>query len=358
MSSQQAVVPMAGPPAVQPSVKPAPVEKPEVSKASLRWKIATTGAAASASEKRIGDTAAKRHLSFASAAKHVTVTKRAAKVWREAVDPRTGRKYYWNKHTRQTSFKRPAELDEPASGDTAPSPVSPTKTVVKETGHKSVVAADGGTWRETTDPKTGKPYWWNVETRETTRRDPSLASVASAAMKMKSAVSALSSSVAAKPATPTAAVTPLATTTAVPASGEHESAVKREGVAAPVSDVSAVKKKISLKGAIKMGVAATKAANLADWRSTTDPRTGRKYWWNKKTRQTTYRDPALQPAKTSGGMTFAGATTALVAKNRLRDVGEGTWKEVEDPRTGRKYWYHTRTRKTTYKNPFETDVPA
>eukprot|EP00618_Florenciella_parvula_P031145 CAMPEP_0119483492 /NCGR_PEP_ID=MMETSP1344-20130328/10878_1 /TAXON_ID=236787 /ORGANISM="Florenciella parvula, Strain CCMP2471" /LENGTH=54 /DNA_ID=CAMNT_0007517991 /DNA_START=159 /DNA_END=323 /DNA_ORIENTATION=+ len=32
------------------------------------------------------------------------------------------------------------------------------------------------------------------------------------------------------------------------------------------------------------------------------------------------------------------------------------WKEVKDPRTGRKYWYHRTTKETTWINPIPTAV--
>ena len=47
-------------------------------------------------------------------------------VWRSAVDPNSGKTYYYNKATKQTVWQRPAELDAPAPAATAAAAAPPT----------------------------------------------------------------------------------------------------------------------------------------------------------------------------------------------------------------------------------------
>ena len=57
-----------------------------------------------------------RHVAISTAP-----TRMGAEVWGQAIDSKTGRTYYWNKQTLQTTWLRPAELD------AAPVPVEPPK---------------------------------------------------------------------------------------------------------------------------------------------------------------------------------------------------------------------------------------
>ena len=45
--------------------------------------------------------------------------------WREAVDPRTGRTYYWNRKTRETTWSRPSEMDAKDEPDESLSDTTP-----------------------------------------------------------------------------------------------------------------------------------------------------------------------------------------------------------------------------------------
>lgn len=61
--------------------------------------------------------------------------------WKEAVDPKTGNTYYWNKITQRTSWKRPTVMLPPG-------------------------------WQATKDAKTGKVYYWHVSTNRTSWKRP------------------------------------------------------------------------------------------------------------------------------------------------------------------------------------------
>lgn len=85
--------------------------------------------------------------------------------WRESKDPKSGRVYYYNKKTKKTSWQRPACLG--AATDGSPS------------AKKSVASSGSGgspdprdVWKEAVDPKSGRPYWYNKKTKKTTWKDP------------------------------------------------------------------------------------------------------------------------------------------------------------------------------------------
>ena len=52
--------------------------------------------------------------------------------WQEATDPVTGRKYYWNTGSRETTWVRPAEMDAPVAAPPAPPPSAPVEPVIVE----------------------------------------------------------------------------------------------------------------------------------------------------------------------------------------------------------------------------------
>lgn len=65
--------------------------------------------------------------------------------WLEAVDPNSGRTYWHNEKTGESSWTDP---------------------------HKE--AGAGGDWTEATDPASGKKYWHNAKTGESSWTDPAL----------------------------------------------------------------------------------------------------------------------------------------------------------------------------------------
>ena len=72
-------------------------------------------------------------------------------LWATVADPKTGKTYYYNKKTKQTSWKKPACIADSADGAGDDDPAH---------------------WRETKDEKTGKPYWYNKVTKKTTWKNP------------------------------------------------------------------------------------------------------------------------------------------------------------------------------------------
>jgi len=78
------------------------------------------------------------------------------------VDPKSGKPYYYNRSTKQTTWTRPAgPREEPntaqPSSPAAPPPASP---------------GSSGEWAEKVDPRSGRPYYYNRATKETTWTKP------------------------------------------------------------------------------------------------------------------------------------------------------------------------------------------
>lgn len=140
-----------------------------------------------------------------------------ADVWVEAKDPKSGKTYYYNKATKQTKWTKPDSAEKPA--DT------------------SADAENPALWKEGTDPKSGKKYYYNKSTKQTTWKRP-----------------------------------------AVLGPEEGSADAKPAEAAKPVA-------------AAKPAAAAAPEDKLEDWREATDPRTGKKYWFNKATKKTTWKNP-------------------------------------------------------------------
>lgn len=85
------------------------------------------------------------------------------KFWRESKDPKTSKVYYYNKKTKLTSWHRPACL-----GAAEPKSKSGGVTTTTTSSDPKDV------WKEAVDPKSGRPYWYNKSTKKTTWKDPNI----------------------------------------------------------------------------------------------------------------------------------------------------------------------------------------
>ena len=138
----------------------------------------------------------------------------AAAQWKESVDPSSGRTFYTNTQTRQTTWERPPELGGAGAAAGAGSGA----------GGGGGGGGGAGPWQERKDPSSGKTYYVNTATRETSwSRPPGMVGGGPAA---------------------------------------------------------------SAAGAVGGG------ASASDWVETMDPTKGKPYFYNKKTRQTTWQRPA------------------------------------------------------------------
>jgi hypothetical protein len=173
-------------------------------------------------------------------------------VWQEAKDPKSGKSYWYNKQTKETTWKDPN-----AAGATAPAAPAPAAAATSSDDPEAVAA----NWAESKDPKSGKPYYYNKVTKKTSWARPACMAAAAEA-------ATTSPSSAGPPALPaTAAATP--------------------ATAAP-----------SAAGA---------------WQEAKDPNSGRSYWYNKQTKETTWKDPNAAAAGAAATTTPPPAAAAAAA---------------------------------------------
>ena len=97
--------------------------------------------------------------------------------WKELTDKKSGRKYYYNKATKKTTWRKPADF--------ATNQVKPKK---KKT---PAPVAHGTEFWERTDKKSGRKYFINAETRQTMWRLPAGAVIVEKPKKSKSSANLL-----------------------------------------------------------------------------------------------------------------------------------------------------------------------
>ena len=118
--------------------------------------------------------------------------------WKEKTDKKTGRTYFYNSHTKESSWKRPPAPDRPEHSktllvspgpsstgsrepDVEPSPTPSTSSVTPTAAErwetagmivKLTVLPDG--WKEKTDKKTGRTYFYNSNTKVSSWKRPEI----------------------------------------------------------------------------------------------------------------------------------------------------------------------------------------
>jgi WW domain len=216
--------------------------------------------------------------------------------WICVSDPSTGKKYYYNSRTKETSWKKPAGFKEPD-------------------------------WIETQDPKSNRRYYYNRKTKETSWKKPKLY-VPMSKKKLE--------------------IRKAATTT----------------MSRSASEVS-------------VATAATVASDddLANWRKTSDKRTGRTYWYNTKTKATTWKDPAKRgkgstrrrsgtptsstTPRSSAKATAGGpASSSKAADKPTSGSLDGHWRKRVDPDTGKDYYYNVKTKERSWLNPQQSKIAS
>lgn len=137
--------------------------------------------------------------------------------WAEASDPKSGRKYYYNRKTKETRWTRPTEMDGGASesdsaasdpnnwcasndkssgrkyyynkvtketrwtkppcfGDDQDAPMlersNSVSSIASSVADEEVDLGDPSKWRKVVDKRTGRPYYYNPETKQTSWKKP------------------------------------------------------------------------------------------------------------------------------------------------------------------------------------------
>ena len=194
--------------------------------------------------------------------------------WQEYNDPSTGRAYYYNKLTKETTWDKPA----PAAPKAPSVPAAP-------------VAPDAD-WTEHKDPATGKAYYYNKLTKETTWEKPATRP---------------GSSIPPAPAAPKAPSVP----------------------GAPVAP-----------GGLP-----------PDWTEHKDPATGKAYYYNKLTKETTWDKPATRPGSSMPSAPAAPNAPSVPGAPIAPGGLPSDWTEHKDPATGKAYYYNKLTKETTWDKP-------
>ena len=96
------------------------------------------------------ESACARGIDGSLTATRLTSARVMASDWNEAIDPKTGRTYYWNKQTRESTWTRPSEPEEEESAPPAPPgqppPASNTadSSSTSDAGRSDEIATDDG----------------------------------------------------------------------------------------------------------------------------------------------------------------------------------------------------------------------
>ncbi len=94
--------------------------------------------------------------------------------WLEVTDPTSGRVYYYNPTTNETSWEKPESIQQQqgdggevaSTGDsTAPSALG--TATAGQAAELPTATSQGNDWVEATDPSSGQPYYYNTRTQET-----------------------------------------------------------------------------------------------------------------------------------------------------------------------------------------------
>ena len=225
----------------------------------------------------------------------------AAKLWRRAVDSKSGRVFYWNTRTRE---RRWADARAAASSGTTAAPSStparraePSASTASSVGPSStaadadaaagaVVSADNSAanWRRA-QAADGRQYFWNVVTKTRSWKAPKALQAARA--------------------------------TKTPSGG---------AAAQPVSAESSAR-----------AAAASRRGEQTLWRSATAP-SGREYWFNAKTRETRWTAPEAGKTQRQGAQRGAGGGDTGDSGDWVDAVAESGRVYQHNKKTGQRRW--------------------
>jgi hypothetical protein len=296
----------------------------------------------------------------------------AASEWLEKKDAKTGRTYYVNKKDKKSSWTKPEGFDSKDSKASTTSGSISSKETPSE--------PSSSLWTEKIDPKTGRTFYTNSETKARQWNKPEeLAQVTAEEEAPKEAPKE-----GAKEAPKDGGDRRMSSVGALFASGNQGASKEAEPGKVEPSARGQRRKSVSIGGG---------------WSTKLDASTGKYYYFNRKTGETQWKKPpglegldaaaasgASSPASdstSSGGGRVAGlgagnsagadanrpvggsklAAAAQVARRASLTRGAGQpqpravtsqWFEREDPASGRTFWFNKTTGETQWKNPNQT----
>jgi hypothetical protein len=295
--------------------------------------------------------------------------------WQEVVDPSSGQTYFYNAATLETSWEHPAGagMAQPGKVNIEPLKNAQHETKLDETGAEGnrvdVLNIDGQEetppvehlerapvssdipegWTEVTDPSSGRTYYYNSISQETSWDFP------------------------------------VAVEQAEDGQDEEHSATS---VSADGGDLDGESAHIdpadeTLQGLESMGLSPTDLPE--GWTEKVDPYNGSKYYYNTITYETSYGHPLRDESETETGHEDL---TSVESEDHLTpvpevitdeatashdfDETEGTdmeptndapslapgWSRVVDPSTGQLYYYNSITEETSWELPFKMEPPV
>lgn len=268
--------------------------------------------------------ASRRASSTASASSLTSLS--APLRWTPVLDEDSGDYYYVNNETQETTWERPPGVPDPASD---PSGALRRRSSVgtRRRGSASVVfsATDGtatvdSPWQLVPDADSGSSYYFNTETGESTWEKP--ADLRRAERRAK----ALSN-----------------------ASQGDSDAASAGDAGQPSGEGGTQKHKHKSR----------RHKNKPIWKATTDEATGKTYYYNRKTRRTTWSKPPDLDADERDAAPSAEPFSLSKAQEDAKAEGlPAGWIKNVDRATGRQFCFNTETEETKWTRPASATVTA
>lgn len=248
--------------------------------------------------------------------------------WTEVQDPSTGKLYYFNKKTNETSWEKPASLEQEATQET------------NETGKPAVIheEEEEQTGTETVQMTLKEATYDNEQVGDEV--DASTPPDTSSAPDVTSSVPVDTDAGTTTEATREAEVVddiPEATTGKEVEAAEPsaENMVEQEEAGAPVKEIAS-------------------DALPGGWVEASDPSSGKVYYYNSQTQITSWERP--ESVEGASDPATAAAATNEQSEEKVEESSDPEmladgWIEVQDPGTGKTYYYNQSTEETSWEKP-------